>query len=162
MTTATNAKPPRRWMRWVLLVSLTLNLLVIGLATGAALRLSGWGEGPPNRALGPMLYRELPREDRRVLRGTLRTSEVAPPMRPRQQARAMALLLRADPFETEAMAALLAQQRQTQVTFQSEVQRTWLVHVTQMTLDERAAYADRLEAAVERHRRKRQDTHRSE
>src|SRR5690606_38676390 len=46
------ATRPRRWTRWLLVVSLGLNLLVIGLAAGTILR------GPPDRPMaGPALGR---------------------------------------------------------------------------------------------------------
>lgn len=145
----TSAKPPRRWTRWLLFGSLALNLLVVGLIAGAALRMSGWGIGPPVRGLGPALYRELPREDRRALRQTLRTAG-GDAMSPGDQARLLSAALRAEPFDPDALEALINQQAEALQLYQFEVQRKWLAQVAEMSPAERNAYADRLEESLQR------------
>ncbi|RMH48675.1 MAG: periplasmic heavy metal sensor [Alphaproteobacteria bacterium] len=105
---------PRR-LRIALAVSLAVNLLVIGTLAGLLLR-----HGPPR---GPDTFpvfglrhvlRSLPEEDRAPLReaATALQAEIAPL---RAQLRAdrdrMAELIRTEPFDAEALRALLARQQ---------------------------------------------------
>ncbi len=144
-----SVKSPRRWMRWLLIGSLALNLLVVGVVAGAVLRMSGWGIGPPPRALGPALYRELPRDDRRALRQTLRDAG-SNAMRPSDQASLLSAALRSDPFDPTALEALITQQAEARQAYQFEVQRKWLARVSEMSQADRIAYADRLEESLQR------------
>lgn len=148
--------PRRRWlMGAALFVSLALNLLVLGLVLGAL-----WGRDGPMSArtvridLGTVPHVvALDERDRAALR---RDWEVRGPdlrrIRAQRQAEleALATAIRAEPFEPAAVTALLeaAQAR----TAERQVLLLELVaaRITAMSAAERAAYADRLEAAARR------------
>lgn len=146
----TELKPTRTvpWQRILLGVSLALNLLVVGLVGGAAFRLGGperMHRAPP---IGAMLFRELPREDRRALR----THAFAP--RPEREARRLAdaeaidAALRARPFDPARIESFLREQAQRRQAREQDMHRAWLARITAMTDEERAAYADRLRHAM--------------
>jgi len=156
MTDATDRKPPRMrlWLRILLGVSLALNLAVAGLAIGAAIRFGGPdGARPPAPPLGALLYRELPREDRRALfRDRLGSREER---RARRQADAAEIdaALRAVPFDVTRVEAFLATQANQHRDIEKAMRDAWLKRVSGMSDAERAAYADRLAEAMARHNR---------
>lgn len=148
MTTKPRA---RRWVRVLLGVSLALNLAVIGLAAGAAFRFGGPDgvrRSPP--PMGAILYRELPRDDRRALRGRVFGSREQHAAKRRADVAAVDAALRTVPFDAAAVGQFLDQQAQEHDTFQAAVQDAWLTRVSQMSDSERAAYADRLRDAAKR------------
>lgn len=145
------AKPPRArtWVRILLGVSLALNLAVIGLAIGAAVRFGGPdGAHRPSPPMGAILYRELPREDRKALRGRAFGSREEHAAKRRDEAVAIDAALRAVPFDAAALGAFLDRQARDREAFQSAVQEAWLARVSGMSDAERAAYADRLMQAA--------------
>ena len=137
------------WIRILLGVSLALNLLVLGLVGGAMLRFGGpEGMRPPPRTVGAALFRELPREDRNAL--LTRSNGTHDDRRARQKADALAVsaAMRATPFDTEALEAILDAQAMHRAGFQKSVQQAWLTRVANMNDAQRFAYADRLEHAL--------------
>ncbi|WP_170360140.1 periplasmic heavy metal sensor [Ruegeria arenilitoris] len=154
-----NAKPKRRWVTVLLTVSLALNLLVVGVALGTVYRVKGGhhGKGPPGFA--PTLYRALPKEERKALRGELSERHTKGAKMRSQDFAALEAALRAEPFDPETVQALLQQQAQAMAELQSALQDKWLDRITAMTDAERQAYADRLQEVVERkaHGRKHKD-----
>ena len=102
-----------RWMRVLLGVSLALNLLVAGLAAGAALRhgRAGGMHAAPHSLAGAMI-RELPPQDRRALSALARDDLARDghgDRRARRRAEAAAVTgaLRAVPFDAAALRAVL-------------------------------------------------------
>ncbi|WP_170400310.1 periplasmic heavy metal sensor [Ruegeria arenilitoris] len=154
-----NAKPKRRWVTVLLTVSLALNLLVVGVALGTVYRIKGGDRGKPPPGFGPAIYRALPKEDRKALRGELSERHVKGAKLRSQDFAALEAALRAEPFDPMVVQALLQQQAQAMADLQGALQKEWLDRVTAMTDAERQVYADRLQEVVQhkRHGRKRKD-----
>ena len=133
------------WLRLVLGVSLGLNLLIAGLAIGAFARFGDMGGGrAASQTLGAAMFRELPREDRRALhKGAMRRGPHTAQMR-QAQATAIATVLRADPFDPEALGDVLQTQAAQRMDWHHTAQLAWLERIAQMSTAERASYADRL------------------
>ncbi len=147
----------KRWKR-AFYASLAVNLLILGVVGGAILK------GPPPKhamadpGFGP--YGEaLAESDRKALKRAFRSRETgvrelrATMVRDRQ---AVLVALRAEPFDAAALDAALVAQRNTissQIDFGQKILRDRLV---EMTVPERRAFADRLEAAMD-HRPRRHD-----
>jgi len=146
-------------MRALLVVSLALNLLVAGMIGGAVL--SGGGPGAAREAArdlaGMPFVRALSPQDRRAfvreLRGqrdSLRES------RAELLARFESLLatLRAEDLDVVALERILKAQREAAAAHQRLGERLVLAQFEEMTVDERRAYADRLEVDLRRPRRR--------
>ena len=145
-------KPKSRWMSTLLIVSLALNLLVVGVAVGTALRIKGDHKGSPG--FGSALYRALPKEDRKALRGELFERHKARRQTRSQDFSQLDAALRAIPFDPVAVQLVLDQQAQAMVDLQGALQAQWLLHITSMSDDERQSYADRLDEVVTKGPRK--------
>lgn len=141
------------WMRAAFALSLTLNLLVMGVVGGAVVK-HGRDDAPPPGgeilSYGPYT-RALSPEDRDALRAALMRE--AGELRANRQAvrrdfdRVLALL-RADPFDRAATEAVLEGQ-QTRVEAQSrKVRGLVLDHVSAMPPEARHAFADRLDKTL--------------
>ncbi|MGI9393616.1 MAG: periplasmic heavy metal sensor [Boseongicola sp.] len=154
------AKPPRRWLVPALLVSLAVNLLIVGVVVGfvvspKASNLDHVG-GSTRSLIGAPFVRALPQDDRQALmkaigaeRGRLRENREA------LRARFEALLgaLNADPFDPEAVAKLLQEQRTVAIRRQQIGESLLIERLKSMTPAERADYSDRLAHALRRLRR---------
>lgn len=142
-----------RWMRWLLVGSLTLNLLVVGIAVGAAVRFSGTGASPPVvRSLGFGAWSGgLERSDLRALRKA--SEERGLNLRAlwreeRQDRAALVAALKADPFDPatlDAVAERMAARNRDRLDAGHALIRA---HVLAMTEAERLAFADRLERSL--------------
>jgi len=136
-------------LRIVFGLSLALNLLVVGALVGAILR-----PGPllrdmePRVTLGRVLYKELPREERRALRREVRQNVGRDTLRQASVAPQLYAALRADPFDPDAVRQLMDRQAQALQVGQSAMRDGWLTVLSRMTLEERVAYADRLRDAA--------------
>lgn len=151
--------PPRsglpRGLRWLLIASLALNLLVAGLVVGALAREGGPGARPrpAELSLGPFA-RALEPEDRRAVLRSL--GDHRPDLRPLGRQDRAALFaevmaaLRAEPFDRARAAAALAEQSARVAEVERAVRDALLARLAAMTAAERAAFADRLEAELER------------
>ena len=157
----TGSEKPRRTRRLVkviLTISLTLNLLVLGLVVGAHVR-NGHDDrrfGPPDRSIardmgfGPFIG-AFPREDRREMALALR--ERAGPFLDNRQAlveemQGILIALRAEPFDAAALSTLMAAQGE-RIRTRAEVGREVLVEqIGKMTPRERARFADELERGL--------------
>jgi len=145
--------PPkaRRWMTWALVASLGLNLGMIGLAAGAFFK-----GPPPNRVAGPALAqyaRALPRPYDHDLRHALRSSRgewKGPREALRAQRGALAEALTADPFDVEAVRAILEREDALSDELAARGARLLLDQIGRMSAEDRAAYAA---ALLERRRR---------
>lgn len=140
-----------RWMTWALVASLGLNLLGLGVIGGALIK--GPPPGPPP---GPSLWhyaRSLPDPYRRDLGRALRDTRgdwIGPREALRNQSKALAAALTADPFDPAAVATVL--KAQTQVTRDLSARGTdmLLAQIARMSAEERAAYAAALQADLDR------------
>lgn len=147
-----------RGMRIVLVVSLALNLLVIGAIGGAMLLGGGWHHRGPARmeAMGGPLTRALAPEDRRALAREMYAAHLG---RDRSRDRlhddfaGLVADLRATPFDPQAVAARL---ERIQSRFRERIglsQALLVARLEEMDDAARAAYADRLEAELRGHHR---------
>ena len=136
----------RRWVKVLLVASLALNLLFVGLAGGLAVRFGGGKEGRPPPSVGAALYRAMPDDDRRALRKELRRSHDRKAEREghRQDVLAIAELLRATPFDREAVEALVRTQMMEGPRGVTHLRAAWIDRVSGMSGAARAEYADRL------------------
>lgn len=133
-----------RWITWALVASLALNLFIVAAVAGVALRhhreVRDVGFGPFTEALT--------REDRAALRDAFMAA--APGFRDRRREAAediagLAAALRADPWDAAAVEALLARQGARAEERFALGRKIFLDRLGQMTPEERAALADRIE-----------------
>lgn len=148
----TPQKPSRLW-RTVLVLSLALNLVVAGVVAGTVL--SGRvGDGPPRSfdlGAGPVTRALSPSERREVGRA-LRQARVLRDLNPRGRAADMVAVLLADPFDPEALRAMMAEQSTDLVRVQSQVQEVLVEMISGMTPERRAEFAAAVAAELERGR----------
>ncbi len=153
---------PGRRVKLILAVSLALNLLFVGLFAGAALR-HGGGKGGPGgpllRSYGAPYMQALPRADRKALNAALRQAGAIPNRKARAALYGEVLAgLRVNPFDSRAVADLMAKQQATVTGVQQAAQGAWIKIVSDMSPTARAAYADALEQRLQqrggRHRHK--------
>ena len=139
------------WVRGLLFASLALNLLIAGLAVGVVLK------GPPRHASpeqGPALpyTRAFDEDQRRTLRRAFRGEMTRRAGRGDVLAdynRALALL-RADPFDAAALRDALKKQHMRADSRRTRGQEILLDMLGSLSVEERQAYADRLEREVTR------------
>ncbi|KIN73217.1 periplasmic heavy metal sensor [Sulfitobacter guttiformis] len=141
-----NTGSKRRWMPVILGVSLAINLAVAAALGGAALRHQGderGGGGPRGGAKGSAIFmKALPHEARQAIREEIKTV----PRAASGGVDAMLEALRREPFDHAAAMGVLEAQRDTGAQQQRVVSAAWLAQVAAMSVEERAAYADRIEA----------------
>ncbi len=131
------------WLRVLLGVSLAANLLIVGLAAGAALRFGSTKADRPPPPTGVTIYLSLPPEDRRALRSKMR--EVMPAPKEREaEVRELARVLALTPFDQAALEEVMQVQSGQRAQFQSAMEAAWLEHVADMDDGTRAHYAERL------------------
>lgn len=142
-----------RWMRWLLVASLALNLLVAGVLLGDALR-GGTGQHgrPVALTLGPFA-RALGEEDRRAILDALEADEALRPPSRAERAAAFAEVLaavRAEPFEPSRAEGAMRAQADRVAEVQRAVQAALVARLAAMPAEGRGAYADRLEGELRR------------
>jgi len=151
-----------RKIRWALGLSLAVNLLFVGAIGGAIYRNAG-GPGldryhaPDLRSYGTPYVRALPRKDRRDLHAYLKKNNGAGrPSRAERRAQYdnMLSVLRAEPFEVDAVQDILKAQGAAAHGMQTAAHRAWLDRISAMSAEERQSYADRLERELKKPKRK--------
>jgi uncharacterized membrane protein len=140
-----------RGLRWVLAVSVALNLAVVGLVAGAMLREGGpHGRMVRDLDFGPFTE-ALTEGDREALRRAFmaRMPEMRD-MRAAMRADFAALLaaLRAEPFDAAALQGAVANQAGRMQRRLEVGQQIMLERIAAMTVTDRRAFADRLEARL--------------
>ncbi len=142
-------KPSRR-LRWLLVASLTLNLLVAGVVAGVALRHVG-GDMPPPRSLGFGPWTGgLDRSDHRALREAFVATGRdfrADWRAERADREALLAALRADPFDPAVLDAVAARMNARATQRMAMGQQLIRGHILAMAPEQRHAFADRLEAS---------------
>ena len=159
MTEDKDKKPGglRPGLRALLIGSLALNLVIGGLMAGAVLGNKQAGDRPPREGdvLGAYT-RALTKEDRREIGRSIREFHREQggegKLGPRKVLEDMLIALRAEPFDAEAVEAVFASQADLAVARRAIAQQVWIDHVSQMSADARAAYADRIVEALSRRR----------
>lgn len=146
----TPAEPRRMrpWQRWLLVLSLGFNLLILGIVAGAFFDRDGPIRAPGlDLSLGPMT-RALPEDGRRAVMEHMRaggylTRDGRDAMR--ADTEALLQVLRAERFDAVAAAAVLDRQRGRVLHFQDGAQDAFLAVMARMSLADRRAFADRLQ-----------------
>ena len=149
-----------RWMAVALAVSLALNLLVAGVFLGVRLNppaktadparldarlLRDLGLGPFMNAFPPQARRQMARRIRSEI-GTLNDGRQALVA----ELDEMLVLMRTDPFDAEALAQVIERQKQ-RLNARTDIGREIVLEaITEMTPEERRAFADRLERVLQR------------
>lgn len=137
----------KRWLPIVLAVSLALNLAVVAAVSGAAWRHKADEKGSPRaRGSEPIYMQALSRETRKQMRQAFRSTGVAR----RPDPSTMLALLRQEPFDATAAADILDAERDAGLMRMEKASAAWLTHIAQMSVAERSAYADRLQALAEK------------
>lgn len=151
------APRPKRWVKWLLIASLALNLLLIGAGVGGVLRawrMAGDAGQQPQAEL-MLLWRALPDADRRALRDL---DVAGRPDRGQVRARiaadiaAVQALLVAEPFDRAALEARLIAVRARSSERADLVLARMLDRISAMPAADRAALADRLDRRARRWR----------
>tara|TARA_R110002095_G_scaffold137259_1_gene118990 strand:+ start:103 stop:645 length:543 start_codon:yes stop_codon:yes gene_type:complete len=146
-----------RWGRLVLVTSLALNLGILGMVVGAAVK-GGWHGGEPRAirdvGFGPFT-RALTEDDRKMMRRAFMAN--APDMRATRQSlqqdmAALLAALRAAPFDPAALADALRQTTERARQRQEIGEKLLLDFVAALPDAERLAFADRLETGLTRQR----------
>lgn len=137
--------------RWLLIGSLTLNLLVVGAVAGMALRFAGGDRMPPptERSLGFGPWSGgLEREDMRALRKGFDASGTdlrAAWREERADRAALFAVLRAEPFDPAELDAVAARMQARTLERLDLGQKLIRDHIVAMSPEARRAFADRLE-----------------
>ncbi|MEL6685340.1 MAG: periplasmic heavy metal sensor [Pseudomonadota bacterium] len=144
------ARPSRLW-RIVLVVSLALNLAVVGVVVGSVV--SGRaGDGPPRSfdlGIGPIARALEPQEKRAVSR-SLRQDRSLRNLDFRGRVNDMVTALRAEPFDADALRALMADQAAAVSDIQTKAQDATLELIVAMTPERRRAFADQVAEELSR------------
>lgn len=145
MAELVQTRPSRTW-RIVLVVSLALNLAVVGMI-GGALVSGRFGDHPPPRidfGVGPVA-RALSDDERRAIGRELRADRSLRGHDFRGQMAAVAAALRADPYDPAVTQALIADQAARLSQVQARARMAVLDRIAAMSPDRRRAFADRLD-----------------
>ncbi|MEM8536634.1 MAG: periplasmic heavy metal sensor [Pseudomonadota bacterium] len=149
-----NGKRPSRLWRVVLVISLALNLAVVGIVVGTAA--SGrFGDGPPRTfdfGPGPIL-RALTGDERRSMMRSMRADRAFQSFRPEERFAVLVSALQADPFDKDAFAAAMAMQAERNLALQEQAQVAFVDVISDMTPERRAAFALALEQELAKPRR---------
>lgn len=155
LPTPTPKPPRRRGLKIALVLSLAVNLLLIGLLAGGAMRAARLDEVAGGRPDLRALWRAMPDEARDHLRETARGSGLAPHGRPDRDSRrartvalnaALAAALRAEPFDTQGFASLLAGDRDEAARRVDAAHQVLAGQIQALSAAEREALATRFEA----------------
>lgn len=139
-----------RWMRFALVVSLAVNLAVVGLVGGTILAHRGdhpEGRNGPDISIGA-LPQALDREDRRALREVVMAHRKDRRAAALEDLKALSTALRADPFDPGAVQAVFDRQIARMTDGLRNGQQVMAQRFAAMTAAERAAVADRLDAVA--------------
>lgn len=159
MTDEAQNKPRmRRSVRILLIVSLALNLVIIGLVGGAFLGHGGKDKRSHMSFDGPgsPIVRALSREDRRAMGRSIREAYRAQVSdRGADTARYQALVsaLAADPYDPEAVKLAREMLDEANWGRRQIAHDIWLKNVDAMSIEQRQDYADRIREALKNHKR---------
>ena len=144
-------KTPKKWTKVLLIVSLALNACFIGLIIGVKLTQDGMRPQRAPSAQGSLYLRALSHEDRRALGKAMRSYHTR---KMRQMDRAgyenALVLLRATPFDPEALENLMEDQTEASEERLEYAKEALIAHLAAMSDAERAEFANALEHALKR------------
>lgn len=140
---------PRPW-RYLLVVSLALNVAVAGVVIGSAVDRHGPGRGA--RIGGPLapLVMSLPDAVRQDLLTEMKRAPRPDPGARRASFEALLSAIRAEPFAPEAVTAALRKQRDLGEARLSTIETALAEELADLSAEERADYAERLRRSVRR------------
>ena len=140
-----------RRLRWLLIASLTLNLLVVGVVAGVALRHAGGQPPPAPRSIGFGPWGGgLERSDFKALREAYSATGRdfrADSRADRADRDALLAALRTEPFDPAALDAITARMNGRAMERMELGDRLMRAHILAMAPEQRRAFADRLEAS---------------
>ncbi len=145
------AQGTKRGLKWLLIGSLALNMVLIGLIGGAGLK-SRQGSARMDVGIGPITQFLTP-DDRKAIGKSLRgRNDGRGPNRRDDKAFSEALVnaLRADPFDRGAAEAAISQRRERGRNAGELVEAAFLDRLAEMSLDAREILAKRIEAPRKR------------
>ena len=150
--TEATAKPRRRWLTPLLIVSLALNLLVLGAVAGFAWRHGphgGWGgrHGGPDRIL--WLLPEARRDGAKAIIERYRADDEAREAEAKSARDAVSVALTAEPFSQDALQAALRRLGETEIGRRFDPAMLAEIAAT-LSLEERKELAEDLGRMMER------------
>ena len=144
-------KTPRKWTKVLLIVSLALNACFIGLIIGVKLTQDGMRPQRAPSAQGSLYLRALSHEDRRALGKSMRSYHTREMRQMDRMGYQSALvLLRATPFDPEALEDLMEDQTEASEERLEYAREALIAHLAAMSDTDRAEFADALELALKR------------
>ncbi|SLN23238.1 periplasmic heavy metal sensor [Pseudooctadecabacter jejudonensis] len=142
-----------RWTSRLLVVSLALNLLILGAGVGFMLSDGGRG-GPPRLDLtSGVLTRAMDEPRRAAVRDALRDSGAFRPADRRlirEDLQVLVETIRAETFDAQMFEVVMSRQLSRLQQGQQTVLRAVSVQVADMSADEREAFADRIQEQLQR------------
>lgn len=156
MTQTSNTK--RRVMRWALIVSLGINLVVIGTAIGVVTRFGAHFDRPSPVGPASLYVRALSHDSRRALGREMRQGGSDGGARDHKHNReifqqgyiAVIEILRAPTLDQDALRRVLSDQAQFSQQRLDRARGALVQHIGSMTQADRRAYADTLEVMINR------------
>jgi len=147
-TTGLTKRQRRMWLRILVIVSLTLNLLFIGLVAGTFARV-GPPMPPPPPSVGAAMFKAMPPDDRKEIRERMRgTRDMHRDERHASEAEAVLAALSAEPFDAEALRQVVLSQAQSRFEEISAAQSDWVDRVAGMSDSEREAFVGRMQQII--------------
>lgn len=144
-----NGQKPNKAMQIILVLSLALNVAVIGAVAGLALSSQNQRSMPQRVSFEfGAIGRVLDRKDRRAIGDEIRKNGPRPMSRNAQSAQVgeIADALRATPFDPDLLTSLMAEMRDQSSRVQQNAQTAFVAHITAMSPEDRVELADRMDA----------------
>ena len=156
MTQKTDTK--RRVLRWALIVSLGVNLIVIGGAIGVFSRVQGYFDRSPPAGPASLYVRALSHDSRRSLGQVMRqkngeqnhTAGHTHRQQFSQGYRDAIDLLRAEPFDQQALDRIMAEQAKFSQMRLNQARGVLVQHLASISAEQRRDYAATLEQMIKR------------
>lgn len=145
--TPSNKPRMRKGIRILLILSLAMNVIVVGLIIGAAVGHSRDDDRRRPKTNLPPHVKALDWDQRRTIGKAIRKAyreDGLGARTERSQFEQMAAAIEAVPFDRDALAAVQVEFEEVMARRVSRARDIWLDHVEGMTDEDRAAYADRL------------------
>lgn len=141
----------RPWLKVLLALSLALNLVVVGIAAGAAWR---FRDGPPKGQrpplLGAFIFKDLGRKEvNQLLRAQSETGE-HPRVRHRREMQQIIELLRQETLDVDAVRALVETHAAGSQELMQAVSLNWIQRLEGLSLSQRQEVAKRMQDYMER------------
>lgn len=150
-----DVRPTRTWIRILLVVSLGLNLIIVGSLGGLVLSRVVHGPREPVRdlAFGPFTQALSPDDRRAMMRAFLAEAKGFRAERDQMRADFQSLIaaLKADPYDPSVLEGVMTRQKARTDQWLALGQRLLMERLAAMTQAERSAFADRLSDDLSRH-----------